>query len=474
MLTRLRVRGFKNLHDVEIRFGPFTCVAGANGVGKSNLFDAIRFLHLLAQYPIMEAVQKVRDTGGHSAQPQELFTAFGDHRSPEVRFTADLIVERKVRDDFGIEAEAGISSLRYEVAFALEELEGVRRMRLTHESLDPIPIGEARRGLGFASAREFREASISGRRTKPYVSTAPGGSAEITVHQEGHGGRKLPAIASSRTVVSGLASSDFPAVLAVRREMESWRSLLLEPSSMRSPSRFSDPRTVDPRGGNLPAAIYRLQRAEDTPGRVAAQIVNQLARLLDDVHELRLREDEKSETRTVEVRGRDGVFHPARSLSDGTLRFLVLTVVKLDPEGRGLICLEEPENGIHPDRIPAIVDLLRGIAVSTEYPTADDNPLRQVIINTHSPLVVQHIRQHELVYLTEERISLGKDVGLVASARVPPASWRAVGDGGAPTVAKGDLIGYLGNVAGGWLETDYNGSGNGKPPAVHPGVGRVK
>jgi AAA15 family ATPase/GTPase len=39
MLTGLKVSGFKNLMDVDIRFSPFTCVAGANGVGKSNLFD---------------------------------------------------------------------------------------------------------------------------------------------------------------------------------------------------------------------------------------------------------------------------------------------------------------------------------------------------------------------------------------------------------------------------------------------------
>ncbi len=47
MLTRLQVSGFKNLVDVDVRFGPFTCVVGPNGAGKSNLFDAIRFLHAL-------------------------------------------------------------------------------------------------------------------------------------------------------------------------------------------------------------------------------------------------------------------------------------------------------------------------------------------------------------------------------------------------------------------------------------------
>lgn len=36
MLTRLKVSGFKNLVDVDVRFGPFTCIAGANGVGKPS------------------------------------------------------------------------------------------------------------------------------------------------------------------------------------------------------------------------------------------------------------------------------------------------------------------------------------------------------------------------------------------------------------------------------------------------------
>ncbi|OKH56373.1 hypothetical protein NIES2101_00925 [Calothrix sp. HK-06] len=48
MLTWLKVSGFKNLVDVDVRFGGFTCVAGADGVGKSNLFDAIRFLSAIA------------------------------------------------------------------------------------------------------------------------------------------------------------------------------------------------------------------------------------------------------------------------------------------------------------------------------------------------------------------------------------------------------------------------------------------
>ena len=61
MLTRLKVNGFKNLVNVDVRFGPFTCIAGANGVGKSNLFDAIMFLSALAEKPFLDAAKSVRD-----------------------------------------------------------------------------------------------------------------------------------------------------------------------------------------------------------------------------------------------------------------------------------------------------------------------------------------------------------------------------------------------------------------------------
>ena len=55
MLTRLKVSGFKNLVDVDVHFGPFTCIAGPNGVGKSNLFDAILFISALTDRTLAEA-----------------------------------------------------------------------------------------------------------------------------------------------------------------------------------------------------------------------------------------------------------------------------------------------------------------------------------------------------------------------------------------------------------------------------------
>jgi len=269
----------------------------------------------------------------------------------------------------------------------------------------------------------------------------------IRVHQEGHGGRRLLAPKSSRTVIGGIASSDYPTVLAAHREMQSWQTLLLEPSGMRAPSLYRDERIVNSRGGNLPATISRLQKNETVAGRTCTELANRLSELIEDVQELHVRDDPKTETLTLEVKGRDGVFHPARSLSDGTLRFLVLATLAQDPQARGVICLEEPENGIHPDRISAMVQLLKDIAVDPDYAVDPDNPLRQVVVNTHSPEVVQNVEEEDLVYIEEERVRLDGATGRAASVRMPSGSWRAEGQGAEKHLSPGRIRSYLGYAA---------------------------
>ena len=54
------------------------------------------------------------------------------------------------------------------------------------------------------------------------------------------------------------------------------------------------------------------------------------------------------------------------------MRFLALIILEMDPEETGILCLEGARNGIHPERIEAMLQLLQDIAVDTELPVGSD------------------------------------------------------------------------------------------------------
>jgi predicted ATPase len=82
---------------VDVRFGPFTCVAGANGVGKSNLFDAIQFLSALADpnNTLLDAALSVRDQGSQSGNIRSLFHCVGLEYDRQMDFEAEMVIPPK-------------------------------------------------------------------------------------------------------------------------------------------------------------------------------------------------------------------------------------------------------------------------------------------------------------------------------------------------------------------------------------------
>src|SRR5262245_38615082 len=173
MLTRLNVSGFKNLLDVDVRFGPFTCVAGANGVGKSNLFDAIRFLSALADRPLMDAALSVRDEGGRAFDIRSLFHRVGDTAAKEMSFEAEMIVPPTGFDDLGQEAKASITFLRYSLTLAYRAEDSRRSLgtlEIIKEELVHINLGDASKNLLFHPSLKWRTSAVRGRREVPFIS----------------------------------------------------------------------------------------------------------------------------------------------------------------------------------------------------------------------------------------------------------------------------------------------------------------
>ena len=476
MLTRLKVSGFKNLVGVDVRFGAFTCIAGANGIGKSNLFDAIKFLSTLADLPLIEAALSVRDQEGKTGDVRSLFHRASDTYADEMSFEAEMIVPSEGEDDLGQKAEASITFLRYSLTLAYrsdDRFRSLGSLELLKEELVHINLGDASKNLLFFNLPIWRKSAVKGRRTSPFISTEnDGGNRVIRLHQDGGSrGQPLSRLAANlpRTVLSVTNAAESPTALLARREMQSWQLLQLEPSSLRQPDEFTAPTKLETDGSHLAATLYHLARLErlenkqsdnEVDNQVYYEIANRLANLIDDVDKVWVDRDNRRELLTLMVTNRDGTSHPAKALSDGTMRFLALAVLELDPEAQGLLCLEEPENGIHPERIPKILQLLQDIATDTDEAIGSDNPLRQVIINTHSPAVVMQVPEDSLLVAElRETVIPGQRFKRVCFGYLPD-TWRQIKDpefNNANVVSKGKLLAYLNPVSNQDLDFDNNG-----------------
>lgn len=445
MLTKLEAHGFKNLLNFSVSLGPFNCIAGLNGVGKSNIFDAIKFLSLLSDRSIVEAALAVRDS--ESTDPLDIFWKSGDDRIDRLRLAVEMIVPPNIIDDFGRKAAATSTFLRYEVELAWEQDKdslGIFGVNLVKEQLTHINKGEAAGLLNFPlSAAKFRnKAIINNRKGADYISTQqmPDGITEINLHQDGNGGQpqKIPAKGIPKTVIANTNSSVWPTILAARREMQSWRFLSLEPSAMRRSNKTHEDGSVGSDGGRLASTLLKLHRRDQN---VYSRIASRLSEIVP-TSDLQVDVDQVRQLLTLEVKERSGAFLPARALSDGTLRFLALCIMAEDPDFKGLLCFEEPENGIHPAKMGAMLDLLKELAVDTSETPGDDNPMRQILIATHSPVLVKLEDVDDLIYADVVKVKgpNGKPASTIRCKSLP-GSWRS--KAGAEDINKGSIISYL-------------------------------
>jgi predicted ATPase len=176
---------------------------------------------------------------------------------------------------------------------------------------------------------------------------------------------------------------------------------------------------------------------------VYARVANRLSQFVENMRRVSVDVDDKRQLLNISMTDRYNTEHIASALSDGTLRFLALTVMEADPKSRRLLCLEEPENGMHPLRIAAVIELLGDLAVDVQEPVDTDNPLRQVIVNTHSPSVVACVHDDALLLAHSGAGTWNGTESSRLSIRHLSGTWRDEGGSKEPTVTRGDLLAYL-------------------------------
>lgn len=387
MITYLKINGFKSFHNFEMEFTPFTVIAGANASGKSNLFDALTLLSRLAETDNLK-----RAFNEQRGEFIELFTQYGDdNHAMEMEFVVEMLVNKSVKDAWGNESKLKYTRLKYELSIKrITNSAGIEDLVVSKENLSKLNHQEdvwVNKIIPKKSLEYWRPKVGTGKRGIPYIETVNENGLDIIhVPQDGvQGGnkRRFPLSNATRTVLSSFDTVDFPHVLAAKEEMKSWKFLQLNPEDLRqATSKSNGEDTISISGKNLAAALFRIQQ---TDKYILKEISRKINSFLPNFIEVGVIDDKESKQYLIKLKDVDKKEFSSRVLSEGTLRILALCILEFDDKHTGLLCFEEPENGIHPFRIKAMTDLLKDLSVDFNEM---EFPLRQVIVNTHSPVLV--------------------------------------------------------------------------------------
>ena len=363
MLKSVFVSGYKSLQDTRASLAPFTVIVGRNNVGKSNLFDALRLLSHFAQMPIASAFRPEQ----HRGDPVESFFA-EDACSLSLRCDLDLT---GARHPFKPKTLLEYPLLHYEIEVRFHK------------------------GVLEVQAESLRSRAPKGGKAKNFITTSSDKEEVLINRDTAKSGRArhfpLPSPRSVLTVIDD--AELYPTVVAVAQELASWRFFHFDPVALREPSPAMDIFELETSGRGLSGFYDTLAQKE--PGRFAAA-ERALRRAIPEARTIAVL-DTGDRRRLLAVAREDGRRFAARVLSDGTLRFLALLALAYAPQPPGLVCFEEPENGVHPGRLPFIVDTLRGIG---QRSGEGDGPRSQVLVNSHSPYLVDLLDPDEMLIAT--------------------------------------------------------------------------
>jgi len=159
---------------------------------------------------------------------------------------------------------------------------------------------------------------------------------------------------------------------------------------------------LEPDASNLPLVLNRLGRNYEAKEKLLAA----LQKLYDGIEDYHV--DLEAGTAQLFFREKRNLL-PATRLSDGTLRYLSLLAVLLHPSPPPLVCIEEPELGLHPDILPGMAELLK-----------DASTRMQLVVTTHSDILVDAMTDMPEVVLVCEKTPEGSRLRRLEAEQMKP------------------------------------------------------
>ncbi len=182
-----------------------------------------------------------------------------------------------------------------------------------------------------------------------------------------------------------------PAVEFLRLKLAQWQPYHFHDTSPTSPVRqtcdLHDNRCFRRDGANLAAYLYRLRQTHREAYSTIRRTIQLVAPFFEDFQIEPLALNSEKLQLEWRRRGSDEYFG-ASSLSDGTLRFVALTTLLLQPLDvrPGVILIDEPELGLHPYAIGLLASMIRSASADT-----------QIIVATQSPILLDYFEPEEVL-----------------------------------------------------------------------------
>ena len=410
MITRLEAIRYRCFERLGVDLGGFQVIVGANGAGKTTLLDMpVLFGALLratnVSRPFME---------GHGGRPPRagslnelVFAARGSDFSLalEARLPEDIqarVVEgmlARMRSGnsqraFRNDPNRWPSHIRYEITFRIFN---DRELKVLNEYffLFSETNGPDRKRGGLHGAL-----ADTNRHWRPVLKREFG--YEVEFQPEVPSGRNpramltkvaMPDIQLALPRVIYEPEAEYPAATWLFRLLTA-SAVFLDPdwSAMRLASPPGQIEDIAADGRNFPWLAFDLKRDGAPEGagleyrseRYSDWIAH-VQTALPQVTDIDVREREDDHHTYFRVHFRGGFDVPQSALSDGTLRILTLTLVPYLTTHPAILVTEEPENGIHPRAIEAVLQSLSSLRGS------------QVWISSHSPVVLGSVDIDQLL-----------------------------------------------------------------------------
>lgn len=383
-LESLTIKNYKVFQNVELKNLPGMCVfVGANGSGKTTMFDVFGFLRDALHGNVRTALQKR-----------------GGFREVVTRGCVDQAIEITLQFRMPI---SGVDRL---VTYLLE-------IRQDHGR--PIVAREILRYKRGSQGSPFHFLDFRGGRGYAILNEEDFNKADSELERE-----EQTLDSPDILAVKGLGQFQrFRAANAFRQLIENWHVSDFHISDARQTRDAGYAEHLSPQGEN--AALVAQYLYEQHPD-IFQHVLNKMKQRVPGVEDVQAVETDDGR---IVLKFQDGSFKDpfiARYVSDGTIKMFAYLLLLNDPSPHPLLCVEEPENQLYPSLMVELAEEFRSYAEQGG----------QVMVSTHSPDMLNSIQLDEIFWLkkingvtTVERAMDNALVkSLVAGGDLPGALWK--------------------------------------------------